>query len=79
MRLYKVVSPAGVFEDSKAPRVESVGGTKWAGSQTEARAARIAFEAAFKALKPLARPEVTVAEVDVPTDKAGLITFLNSL
>lgn len=79
MRLYKVVSPAGVFEDGKTPRIESAGGTKWAGTQADARTARIVFEAAFKALKPLARPEVTVAEVDVPTDKAGLIAFLNGL
>lgn len=79
MRLYKVVSPAGVFEDGKAPRIESAGGTKWAGSQADARAARIAFEAQFKLLKVFARPEVTVTEVDVPTDKAGLIAFLNGL
>lgn len=79
MRLYKVVSPAGVFEDGKTRHIESAGGTKWAGSQDDARAARIAFEAQFKPLKALARPEVTVTEVDVPTDKAGLIAFLNGL
>lgn len=79
MRLYKVVSPAGVFEDGRTRRIESAGGTKWAGTQADARTARIAFEAEFKPMKVLSRPQVTVDEVDVPTDKAGLIAFLNGL
>lgn len=33
----------------------------------------------FKHLKPKDRPEVTVEEVEVPTDKKGLIEYLNEL
>ena len=53
--------------------------TTYAGTQADARAKRIELEAPHKALKPKDRPAVTVGEVDVPTDKAGLLAYLNKL
>lgn len=72
MKLYKITRPADSFNNFE-------GVTQFAGSQADARKARIEFEAPFKAMKPKDRPEVTVEEVDVPTDKKGLIEFLNGL
>ena len=74
MKLYKIARPA-YHQDETA--VKSV--TQFAGSQADARKARIELEAPFKALKPKGRPEVKVIELDVPTDKKGLIEFLNEL
>ena len=59
--------------DGKALLIE------YAGTQADARKVRIAFEAPFKSLKPKERPDVAVEEVDVPTDKAGLLAYLNGL
>lgn len=75
MKLYKITRPV-----SSIPNDEDVDGVvQFAGSQADARKTRIDFEAPFKSLKPKDRPEVTVEEVDVPTDKKGLIDFLNGL
>ena len=49
----------------------------WQGTQADARKIRIEFEQPFKEIKPLKRPKVLVEEVDVPTNKEGLLAFLN--
>ena len=69
MKLYKITAPAADDTNKIA----------FTGSQADARKARIELEAPFKSLKPKDRPEVTVEEIDVPTDKKGLIDFLNDL
>lgn len=75
MKLYKITRPV-----SSIPNDEDVDGVvQFAGSQADARKTRIDFEAPFKSLKPKDRPEVKVEEIDVPTDKKGLIEFLNGL
>ena len=74
MKLYKITRPIHEIDDE-----DFDGDVRFAGSQADARKARIDFEALFKSLKPKDRPEVTVEEVDVPTDKKGLIDFLNGL
>lgn len=74
MKLYKVTRPIHEFNDEDVDGV-----VQFAGSQADARKVRIDFEAPFKSLKPKDRPEVEVEEIDVPTDKKGLIEFLNGL
>lgn len=74
MKLYKVVAPEYTFADGET--VKAV--TEWQGTQATARASRIMLEAPFKEIKPAKRPRVEVEEVDVPTDKTGLLTFLNT-
>ena len=74
MKLYKITRP---IHELDGEDVES--DCRFAGSQADARKVRIELEAPFKALKPKDRPEVTVEEIDVPTDKKGLIEFLNGL
>ena len=69
MKLYKITAPAADDTNKVA----------FAGTQADARKVRIAFEAPFKGLKPKDRPDVAVEEVDVPTDKAGLLAYLNHL
>ena len=69
MKLYKITAPAADDTNKVA----------FAGTQADARKVRIAFEAPFKSLKPKERPDVAVEEVDVPTDKAGLLAYLNHL
>lgn len=51
----------------------------WRGTQAEARTLRIELEEPLKEIKAAKRPKVAVEEVDVPTDKQGLLAFLNSL
>lgn len=75
MKLYKITDPTPHGADG----CDGVSKSKFAGSQADARKARIDFEAPFKSLKPKDRPEVKVEEIDVPTDKKGLIEFLNGL
>ena len=74
MKLYKVTSPIHEFNDEDVDGV-----VQFAGTQADARKTRIEFEAPFKELKPKERPDVAVEEVDVPTDKAGLLAYLNHL
>ena len=76
MKLYKIHRPVYISEDGDFNFSEL---TEFAGSQTDARKIRMNMEEPFKVLKPKARPEVTVIELDVPTDKKGLIEFLNEL
>ena len=73
MKLYRVISPAHSFKDG----LELASKTSWQGTQADARGARIAFEEPFKEIKPKVRPKVVVEEVDVPTNKEGLLAFLN--
>ena len=74
MKLYKITRPTHELNGE-----DVAGETVFAGTQADARKTRIEFEAPFKHLKPKERPEVTVEDVEVPTDKAGLIAYLNSL
>lgn len=74
MKLYKITRPIHELNDEDVDGV-----VQFAGTQADARKTRIDFEAPFKSLKPKDRPEVTVEEVDVPTDKKGLIEYLNEL
>lgn len=74
MKLYKVTRPIHEFNDEDVDGV-----VQFAGSQADARKARIELETPFKHFKPKDRPEVTVEEVEVPTDKKGLIEYLNGL
>lgn len=74
MKLYKVTRPIHEFNDEDVDGV-----VQFAGTQADARKTHIDFEAPFKSLKPKDRPEVKVEEIDVPTDKKGLIEFLNGL
>lgn len=63
MKLYRIV----------AEREGKLSGV-WVGTQSDAGKARKTFvEDGFK------RAEITTQEVDVPTNKEGLINFLNSL
>ena len=74
MKLYKIHRP---IHELNGEDVDAV--TEFAGSQADARSSRISLEGPFKHLKPKDRPEVTVTELDVPTDKKGLSEFLNEL
>ena len=67
MRLYKVQVTAG--DENNPARA------KWAGTQGDASSARRTLCAAH-GLGPRSA-EVTVEQVEVPTDKAGLLSFLN--
>lgn len=70
MRLYKIVSP-GHAESGVPAR------TSWAGSQVDARRSRMCLEEPLKSIPARNRPKVEVTEIDVPTDKQGLLGFLN--
>ena len=74
MKLYKITRPIHEFNDEDVDGV-----VQFAGSQADARKVRIEMETPFKHLKPKDRPEVTVEEIEVPTDKKGLIEYLNEL
>ena len=79
MKIYKVSRSTYTMKAGERDSYDIEGVTQFAGSQADARKARIEFEAPFKHLKPKDRPEVTVEEVEVPTDKKGLIEYLNEL
>ncbi len=74
MKLYKIHRP---IHELNGEDVDAV--TEFADSKDDARKSRLNLEEPFKVLKPKARPEVTVTEIDVPTHKGGLIDFLNEL
>lgn len=67
MRAYKVVLKQGVEAAEGHTRVV------WAGTQADARGARQNLMDAHD----VKRSQVDLEEVDVPTDKAGLLAFLN--
>ncbi len=75
MKLYKITDPTPHGADG----CDGTSKIKFVGTQADARKTRIEFEAPYKHQKKQDRPEITVEEVDVPTDKAGLIDFLNRL
>lgn len=79
MKIYKVSRSTYTMKAGERDSYDIEGVTQFAGSQADARKARIEFEAPFKAFKPKDRPEVKVEEVEVPTDKKGLIEYLNEL
>jgi len=79
MKLYKITRLARTFPNDDLGLELAPGRVEYAGTQADARKVRIAFEAPFKELKPKERPDVAVEEVDVPTDKAGLLAYLNHL
>jgi len=76
MKLYKVIDANGRFEH-KDIVLAGEGNVVWAGTQADARKARIEFEAYWKELPSSKRPKVTVEEVDVPTSKTELLAWLN--
>lgn len=76
MKLYKITDATGEFAH-KDIICFGAGTVSWAGTQSDAGKARREFEAAYKELPAAKRPRVTVEEVDVPTDKKGLLGFLN--
>jgi hypothetical protein len=70
MRAYKVVVDKEVEPVEGAKRVD------WAGTQADAKALRREMVEAHE-LKPLTKL-VAIEEVDVPTDKQGLLAFLKA-
>lgn len=66
MRLYKIIATSPTPDDLP-------GETLWVGTKAEGTAARKAlYEKGFR------RKDVVEAEVDVPTNKEGLLAFLNA-
>ena len=74
MKLYKVSSPLHTWADNGDVMDAQI---VWTGNQADARTNRIRLEAPFKEIKPAKRPKVAVDEIDVPTDKTGLLGWLN--
>lgn len=71
MRLYKISTTVPGDDDGRGPGKYLA---KYVGSQAEAAAARKAFtDAGVK------RKDIASLEVNVPTDKEGLMAFLNGL
>ncbi len=71
MRLYKTTAVGKATENDDGTSSQEVQ-VRWAGSQAEAATNRKTFVSmGFK------RAEVNTVEVDVPTNKAGLLEFLN--
>jgi hypothetical protein len=66
MNLYKIVATRTT--DSETPDTE----THWVGSQADAAAKRKALLA-----EGWTRREIETLDVNVPTDKGGLLAFLN--
>jgi hypothetical protein len=66
MKLYKQTV---VFKNDDGAHTE----TRWSGSQADASAQRSAWTKAGAK-----RADITTEEVDVPTDKKGLLAFLNA-
>lgn len=76
MKGYKISAPAYHQENADEATPAMV---QWAGSQVDARHMRMALEVPMMYIKPAKRPRVTVEEIEIPTDKTGLLVFLNSL
>ena len=71
MRLYKISTSLSGDDDGRGPAKNLV---KFVGSQAEAAAARKVFtDSGAK------RKDIESVEVDVPTNKEGLLAFLNGL
>ena len=67
MKLYKTTA----VNLSTDPAVAHTRKAQWTGSQAEASKSRAA-------MKKDGLKEITTADVDVPTDKAGLLAWLNT-
>ena len=76
MKLYLITDASGRYEH-KDIVLAGEGKKVWAGTQADARKARIDFETYWKELPSSKRPKVTVDEVDVPTSKTELLAWLN--
>lgn len=76
MKLYRITNAIGDYTH-KDLTINAQGGVVWAGTQSDAGKARREFEALYKELPAPKRPKITVEEVDVPTSKADLLTWLN--
>lgn len=71
MRLYKTTAIGKATENDDGTSSQEVQ-VRWSGSQADAASTRKEFVGmGFK------RAEVNTVEVDVPTNKAGLLEFLN--
>lgn len=68
-----------LYQIERTAHGEFIQRVEFAGSQADARRTRLDMEEPFKALKPKDRPNVIVTELDVPTDKKGLIEALNEI
>jgi len=66
MKIYKITVDAAK-EDGEAPIVE------WLGTQAECASARKRWNSVEK----VPREDIKTEEVDVPTDKKGLLAWLN--
>lgn len=66
MKLYRTYAVTAALNDDERTKV-----SKWDGTQADASARR-------KALKGMACTDVETKEVDVPTDKPGLLAWLNA-
>lgn len=71
MRLYLVTVPAGV-NDAWFPKA------RYAGTGAEATARRLSYFEAFRE-HGVKKSDITIEQVDVPTDKAGLLGYLNGI
>jgi hypothetical protein len=79
MKLYLVTRNDHLIPDTdKCAGLHISAASQWAGTQADARSIRIAFEEPLKEIKAAKRPKVIVDEIDVPTDKQGLLKFLNA-
>lgn len=70
MKLYLITAHVDVSEDGTKFDDRAI----WAGSQTDAAAARKELIA-----RGAKRKDLKTSEVEVPTNKEGLISFLNTL
>lgn len=71
MRAYKVSATVEECSDDGRPHVV----TKFAGTQADARTARQAIVDEHGVKKK----DVALDEIEIPTDKAGLLGFVNNL
>ena len=69
MRAYRIEVPHSI-EDKPAV-------VRFAGTQADATAARMALFDEWRG--QVKKSDITIKEVEVPTDKAGLVAFLNAL
>ena len=76
MKLYRIANATGTYTH-KDLTIEGDGHVAWRGTQSDAGKARREFEAQYKELPSAKRPKIIVEEVEVPTNKADMLTWLN--